>query len=737
MDVGIELSNGEYVIASPVLTGTAPNGTANAIDLQVLGSNLAPQIAAFGGSRTSEWIGLAPTATGGFSLYWQDPSSGVLYAQDYSSTLNSTGSTYTVSSPPPAALQAFTTTNAGGWSPVYLNDNGTAVIAHQQPSGPLIIEKTTASGAALPGYVINPTSGETFTDLMVAPTAETGGYVAAWVDEFSSGNYQLEFAQFSGSGQLEGRAEVSSGPTGELTGLELMGLPDGNFAIGFGYSWGPVHVDEYNAQGQELSVYEDNGVLQGMAALPDGRYEATYTRSSNGQLVTQVFTEKGVADGAADPAPQLAPAGHESLVPAISTTLASSSGWAEERGQAAVLSNGALALVDATANSYGWLHGAEQTYDANGVETASVTLLGGGATLAPKVTALPVGGFYEVTYGGSTNYEVYNANDQLVFVRNQYTSTTGGFAPLTNGAYVTTDSSSNVFGLFDANNNNVGWLSMPSDAPGAPTVNALNGGAFVFTYAGTSHFDLYDSSGDLLAHGDLSATGSQFATGFAALAGNGDGFLQAWLSPDGSTYNGIATSLDIQAVGPIGAISPVLTLTQDLDPWHTEFKLQAHADGSVAILWSEGGAVFGAEYANGAVGPAYSAGVLGGDLSHTVTVELPGDKEGFAWQENGHAWAEIFDPGTGQVLRADLGPASDSNIHAVATAQSGLAVSWHQYAYTGAVLDASGQVGALTNLYGEFLGVNAAGQAVTLHENGAGTPVLQTYTLNDGAFWVH
>jgi len=326
---------------------------------------------------------------------------------------------------------------------------------------------------------------------------------------------------------------------------------------------------------------------------------------------------------------------------------------------------------------------------------------------------------------------------QAVFFHNQYTSQTAAFAPLANSGYVTTDGSSNVFGLFDANNANIGWLSLPSDAPGTPTVNALDSGGFVFTYAGTSHFDLYDASGGLLAHGDLSATGSQFATGFASLAGNGDGFLQAWLSPDGSTYNGVATSLDIQAMGPAGAITPVMTLTQDLDPWHTQFKLQAHADGSVGILWSEGGAVFGAEYANGALGPVQSAGVLGGDLAHTVAVELPGDKEGFAWDQNGHAWAEIFDPATGEVLRADLGTASNDDIHAVATAQGGLAVSWHQNAYTGAVLDASGQVGALTSLYGQFLGVDAAGEAVTLHENGVGTPVLQTYTLNDGAFWVH
>ena len=735
MDIGIELSNGKYVIASQSVPNTPQTaGSATAIDLQILGSNLSSQPVQRGGYLPNEWIGLAPTSTGGFTLYWQDPSTGVLDAQDYTSQIQQVGSIYTVSSPPPPAQQAFSSSQA--LAETFLNDRGTASIGHG-PNTPLYISKVTASGATSPSYVVNSTaSGETFGTAMVAPTAETGGYVAAWVDLFSNGGYQVEFAQFSGSGQLEGRGVVSSGQANQFTGLELMGLPDGNFAIGLNFSWGPVIYDELNAQGQELNVWEDNGLLYGMAALPDGRWAATYTRS--GQVYTQVFTEKGQNVDPSDPAPQNAPQGHESLVSGSLVKLSASTN--DGRADAAVLSNGSVAVVD-THYSNGWYQGSEQTYNSSGAEIASTALYEGGTTLSPLITAFPVGGFYEVTYGGSSDYEIYNANNQRVFVHNQYTSPTGAFAPLSNGGYVTTDSSSNVFGLFDANNHNVGWISIPSDAPGTPTVNALNGGGFAFTYAGTSHYDLYGVSGNLLADGNLGASSSQFATGFAALAGNG--FLEAWLSPDGSTYNGVATSLDVQAVGPAGAITPAITLTQDLDPWHTQFKLQAHADGSAAIFWSQGGAVFGAEYANGAVGPAFAAGVLGNDLAHTVAVELPGDKEGFAWVSgDGHAWAEIFDPATGQAVSADLGVSSGPGISAVATAQGGIAVSWHHYADQGAVLDASGQVGALSALGGLFAGVNAAGQAVVFDAYGAvqgsmSTPTIHTYTLNDGAFWVH
>ena len=50
-------------------------------------------------------------------------------------------------------------------------------------------------------------------------------------------------------------------------------------------------------------------------------------------------------------------------------------------------------------------------------------------------------------------------------------------------------------------------------------------------------------------------------------------------------------------------------------------------------------------------------------------------------------------------------------------------------------MDPWGQVGPTAGLPGDFLGVDAWGHAVTLHDAG-GEPQLQTYALNDnGLFW--
>ncbi|MDB5459580.1 MAG: hypothetical protein JWO72_1321 [Caulobacteraceae bacterium] len=434
------------------------------------------------------------------------------------------------------------------------------------------------------------------------------------------------------------------------------------------------------------------------------------------------------------PAPPLGQEG-ESLQGSTTATLGASAGWTG----AATLSNHALAVVTSQNGGYGSHVATEQSYDASGNPTASASLLGyapSGQTFTPQIATLPAGGFYEVTYAGSSDYEIYNAAGQRAFVHNQYTSQTPAFSPLISGGYLVTDSAANVFGLFDANTNNVGWFSMPSDARGTPTVNALDGGGFVFTYAGTAHFDAFDASGNLLIQGDFSASGSQFAAGFAALPGAGNGFAEAWLSPDGG-QNGLATSLDLQLMGPRGMITPAITVAQDLDPWHTQFKLQAHDDGSVAILWSQGGGVFGAEYGNGATTGPFAA--VAGDLSAMDVVLLSNNQVGLAYLQNGDVWAELFDPATGAVQRADLGASSGglSTVRALATANGGMAVSWHTGGgVQAASLSASGQLSSSVTLAGDLLGVDGSGHAVTLHDVG-GTPVLQTYVLNDTLFWVH
>jgi hypothetical protein len=65
-----------------------------------------------------------------------------------------------------------------------------------------------------------------------------------------------------------------------------------------------------------------------------------------------------------------------------------------------------------------------------------------------------------------------------------------------------------------------------------------------------------------------------------------------------------------------------------------------------------------------------------------------------------------------------------------------MTVSWHGASgVLGAELGPSGQASAAMILPGDFLGVDSAGYAVTLHDQG-GAPVLQTYAANDGLFWM-
>jgi hypothetical protein len=231
--------------------------------------------------------------------------------------------------------------------------------------------------------------------------------------------------------------------------------------------------------------------------------------------------------------------------------------------------------------------------------------------------------------------------------------------------------------------------------------------------------------------GQLGATGSGFASQMTALADGQVG--EVWLSPDGG-QGGLPTTVVFQAFGAGGA-GGALMLGQDLDPWHTTFAVQAHADGSAAVLWSEGGAIFGAEYGAGSSG-AHAAMV--GDLASTLALQLPYDAVGLVQLQGGDVVAAIFDPASGRVVRADLGAASGdlSTVHALATANGGLAVSWHDASgVVGAVMDPWGQVGATASLPGDLLGVDAFGHAITLHDSG-GQPVLQTYALDDhGLFW--
>jgi hypothetical protein len=344
------------------------------------------------------------------------------------------------------------------------------------------------------------------------------------------------------------------------------------------------------------------------------------------------------------------------------------------------------------------------------------------------VTALGAGGLYEVSFAGSTDYDVYTATGQLAWTHNAYTSPNVGVIGLASGGYVLTDFADGFMGLFDASGGNTAWVNLTGDGPVEQTASLSDGGV-ALGFAGS--VTAFGPSGQVEYSGHLGATGSGFASQMTALANGQVG--EVWLSPDGGQY-GLPSTVVFQAFGPNGA-SGALVLGQDLDPWHTAFAVQAHADGSAAVLWSEGGAIFGAEAGAGSSG-AHPAMV--GDLASTLAVQLPYDTVGLVQLQGGDVVAEVFDPASGRVVRADLGAATGdlSTVHPLATANGGLAVSWQDASgVVGAVMDPWGNVGPTLSLPGGFLGVDAQGHAITLHDAG-GQPALQSYALNDnGLFW--
>jgi hypothetical protein len=573
-------------------------------------------------------------------------------------------------------------------------------------------------------YLGNYTAGE------VIPLA-TGGY--AMVYTFSGAlvpGAQLNVAAFSADGQLLGTAPLNA-PASDPGTLPVGGqasiyaLPDGGFlaawADGQPFSNGPgrMVVREFGASGAPAQDSTDlGGILSGAPSVQvttDGHYVVSWNSFAGAQQQTFLESAPPLAGDPTD------------LLAGGTATLASSAGWTG----AAVLSNHSLAVVGAQDGGWGSHVGAVQVYDALGDETGSVSGVGygaAGAAFTPQITALGAGGLYQVSFAGSTDYYVFDAVGQQVWAHNAYTSPNVTVVPLASGGYVLTDFPDQYMGLFDAWGNNTAWVSLTGY--GQPTQTAsLSDGGVALGFAGS--VVAFDASGQIEYTGHLGATGSGFASQMTALANGQTG--EVWLSPDGGQY-GLPTTVMFQAFGGHGATGAVV-LGQDLDPWHTTFSVQAHADGSAAVLWSEGGAIFGAEYGAGSSG-VHAAMV--GDLASTLAIQLPYDTAGLVQLQNGDVVAAIFDPASGRVVSADLGASSGdlSTVHALATANGGLAVSWQGASgVEGAVMDPWGQVGPALGLPGGFLGVDGQGHAITVHDAG-GQPVLQTYALNEnGLFW--
>jgi hypothetical protein len=117
---------------------------------------------------------------------------------------------------------------------------------------------------------------------------------------------------------------------------------------------------------------------------------------------------------------------------------------------------------------------------------------------------------------------------------------------------------------------------------------------------------------------------------------------------------------------------------------------------------------------------------------------MPNDEVGFAFMADGRAWAEILNPATGAKVLADLGAATGdaTSLHALATVDGALAVSWHDGTQVlASLLSPSGAASSTVSIGGDFVGVDASGHAVVLSDNGHGVPVLQSYTTLGGLFW--
>lgn len=742
MDLAIELSNGDYVLATD---------WPNSVSLQLLDSNLNP-LSTTQASVTNDWIGLSTTASGGFTLSWQDPTTKALEAQDYSASGAAIGSAYSLSSAPAAALQAFTSASSAGYGNTLgrqteTSDGAMVNISTQQNNTQVVVSKTSADGHSMgQTYTATASSGDTFANLAVTSSTETGGYYAGWIDRHQANpgtaEWILNVAKFSASGQPESQETVFdlTGPS-SIQNMELVGLPDGGFVVAYnlyypnpGFS-SPMQIDEYAANGQRVSSITGDGWIQSLNVLPDGRYGLTViTPDQNFHPVTStlVYTEQGAALGTVDTSPSQAQPTGESLVAGTPVSLSASAGWQS----AAILSDHVLAVAGAADGGYGSSRAVMQTYDPSGAETGSQTLMGyaGPHGYLPVTISALDGGFYKVLYQGS--YEIDNANGQQVFVQNQWTAPGAAFHALSSGGYITTNSNNNVFGLFDTHAQNIGWETLPSwTSSWAYQITGLANGGFVIW--GGNHDSFYAANGALLSDAALPGFGDN---GYGSAIATASGFDRVWLGQDGA-HGTLGTELTFQAFDQTGAAaSGPIAFAQDLDPWHTAYQLEANQDGSTTILWSQGGGVFGAEYANGTVGPAFAA--YAGDLGSSVVTQLSDNHIGFAYLQNGQLEAELFDPTTGTASRVDLGAVSGdlSRVHVLATSNGGMAISWHlpSGGVEGAILQADGLLSGQTILPGDLLGVNASGEAVTLHYTGPSSPpVMQTFTLNDASFWLH
>jgi hypothetical protein len=155
------------------------------------------------------------------------------------------------------------------------------------------------------------------------------------------------------------------------------------------------------------------------------------------------------------------------------------------------------------------------------------------------------------------------------------------------------------------------------------------------------------------------------------------------------------------------------------------------------LLWSQGGAVWGA-FANGANVSQPTVLTVGALSDYTETTLTDGNIL-LTWVNPTSAgksemWAEVFNPSSFQWSRELLG-LGDGNLHVVALASGGFAASWQDGTQIDArAYDGHGDYGPQTTVLGQFLGLDAAGDVVTVYSDASGHALMQHYHVTADPF---
>ena len=416
--------------------------------------------------------------------------------------------------------------------------------------------------------------------------------------------------------------------------------------------------------------------------------------------------------------------------------LAGSQGWTD----IAQLANGGLVVVAPTDDGWG-SHGAQaKIYSADtGVQQGGTVSLFGyapaGSTMDPQITVLP-GSFWKASYvgqGAPQGFEIYDSTGTGAFFDNQYTTGSPIFTPLANGGHVVTNGAWTSFAVVQPDGT-TNWYADPQigGAPANPAdVEALANGGFYFTYAGQTRIDVFDSTGAKDMAGALGAPVSSFAMASTAMP---DGqFGVAWLSPPAG--GGFDMSLTFQTFDSTGkALTQATAVAQDADPWHTQMEVAPTANsGEALLLWSQGGAVQGAFAQGSTIGTATP--LIVGSLDMTTATTLTDGHVLLSWLQidNGvqDLWDEVLNPADMTFTRQALGPA-DGGARVVALPHGGFAVSWHSgNAVMGRGYDGSGHYGPVTQVAGDFVGLDSSGHVLSVLSGVDGSALLQAYAMTD------